>query len=67
MTTSDIKNAGTDANVFVTLYGTKDSSNKIPLKGKGNLFEKGNTDRFIVTTENIGALTKIRYLKYVIE
>ncbi len=38
--TSDIKGAGTDANVCVEMFGTKGSSGPRELSGKGNLFEQ---------------------------
>lgn len=38
--TSDIKGAGTDANVCCEFFGAKGSSGPRELTGKGNLFEK---------------------------
>ena len=58
--TSDVWNAGTDANVFLTLYGNKDSSDKIALTGNGNLFERGKIDSFFVSVDDLGTLNKIR-------
>ena len=41
--TGDIKYAGTDANVFLTLFGSKGQSTKIPLSNsnKKSPFERG--------------------------
>lgn len=59
--TSDIKNAGTDANVFITLYGSKGTSDKLPLTGRqGNLFERGSVNTFPVSVDNIGFINKIK-------
>lgn len=38
--TSDVKGAGTDANVCCEMFGVKGSSGVRELKGKGNLFEQ---------------------------
>ena len=38
--TSDIKGAGTDANVCCELFGVKATSGPRELTGKGNLFEQ---------------------------
>lgn len=51
VTTADIKNAGTDAHIAVTLFGEKGNSGLIKLQksisGKDK-FERGNTDVFEV-------------------
>lgn len=54
-------NAGTDANVTLTLYGNKGTSEQLPLTGRGrNMFERGNVDTFTVTVDDIGLINKIR-------
>nr|KAI8760088.1 lipoxygenase homology domain-containing protein 1-like [Biomphalaria glabrata] len=58
--TSDKKNAGTDANVFMCIYGDKGKSDEIKLDNKGDNFEQGQTDTFRFTTPNLGALYKVR-------
>ena len=58
--TSDIKGAGTDANVFVCMYGDKGKTDEIPLENKGDSFEKGNTDTFRFNTTDIGKPYKLR-------
>ena len=54
--------AGTDANVFLILYGDKGQSGKMRLKQSTNnkdAFEKGKKDIFKIFTANIGEITKI--------
>jgi len=60
VTTGNVRGAGTDANVFVILYGETSDSGKRLLDGPGNNFERGNTDTFSVETVELGKLTKIR-------
>ncbi len=55
-------NAGTDANVHITLFGTKGDSGSVVLKDSQsftNKFERGHTDIFNVETMDIGALKKV--------
>ncbi|XP_067839158.1 lipoxygenase homology domain-containing protein 1-like [Heptranchias perlo] len=61
--TGEKKNAGTDANVFIILFGEKDDTGIVNLKASKthkNKFEKGNIDEFTVEAVDIGALKKIR-------
>ncbi|XP_076613401.1 lipoxygenase homology domain-containing protein 1 [Chaetodon auriga] len=61
--TGDKKYAGTDANVFMILYGTKDDTGIINLKASKthrNKFEQGMTDEFTVEAVDIGTLKKLR-------
>ncbi|XP_076005611.1 lipoxygenase homology domain-containing protein 1 [Genypterus blacodes] len=59
--TGDIKGAGTDANVFITLYGVNGDSGKRPLRQKfRNLFERGRTDRFVLEMLDLGELLRAR-------
>lgn len=47
--TGDVKNAGTDAKVFVQLFGDNGQTDRIPLAtsaGHKNKFERGRTDTF---------------------
>ncbi|XP_033751254.1 lipoxygenase homology domain-containing protein 1-like isoform X2 [Pecten maximus] len=60
VSTSDIKSAGTDANVYMVAYGDKGKSDKVTLSNKGDNFEKGQTDHFKVGMVDIGKLYKIR-------
>jgi hypothetical protein len=58
--TSDVANSGTDANVEMVIYGDKGKTDEIPLKAKGDLFERGKCDKVKVETEDIGEPFKIR-------
>ena len=63
--TSDMRGAGTDANVHIVAYGKNkkgDSikSDEIKLDNKGDNFEAGQTDKFKVEMIDIGKPYKIR-------
>jgi len=59
--TSDIENAGTNAKVFITIFGTKHDSEEIHLPDPDNSkFERGNTDHFDVVLPFLGDLKKVR-------
>eukprot|EP00727_Mastigamoeba_balamuthi_P014270 m51a1_g9466 putative sh2 domain-containing protein (1365) ;mRNA; f:547094-557090 len=55
--TGDVRGAGTDARVYVTLRGTQGTSPRLPLAGGKELFERGRTDTFAVDTDDVGELT----------
>jgi len=44
--TGNVNNAGTDANVYIDLYGTKGNQLDISLDNGGDPFERGAVDRF---------------------
>ncbi|XP_048706971.2 lipoxygenase homology domain-containing protein 1 isoform X4 [Caretta caretta] len=59
--TGSEKGAGTDANVFITIFGINGDSGKRALKQKfRNLFERGKTNRFFLETLELGELKKVR-------
>lgn len=59
--TGDEKGAGTDANVFLTVYGSNGDSGRRQLRQKfRNLFERGRTDRFMLEMLDMGELQKVR-------
>ncbi|KAK5878421.1 hypothetical protein CesoFtcFv8_023828 [Champsocephalus esox] len=59
--TGDVKGAGTDANVFVTLFGEFGVTPKVHLASKSRTaFEKNKTDVFRIKTHNVGAMKKLR-------
>ncbi|XP_066103488.1 lipoxygenase homology domain-containing protein 1 isoform X2 [Saccopteryx bilineata] len=61
VTTGQEPGAGTDANVFVTIYGSNGDTGKRELKQKmRNLFERGSTDHFFLETLDLGELRKVR-------
>ena len=59
--TSNIKDAGTDANVHIQIYGNKGASAQIHLsKENENSFEKGKVDKFDLNLPEIGKPTKVK-------
>nr|XP_020009381.1 lipoxygenase homology domain-containing protein 1-like [Castor canadensis] len=59
VTTGYEPGAGTDANVFVTIFGSNGDTGKRELKQKmRNLFERGSTNRFFLETLELGELRK---------
>ncbi len=65
VTTGELPMAGTDSNVFITLYGKEAASPRTKLKGKSRdndkhpPFHRGKTDTFNITIDDVGPLTKI--------
>jgi len=58
--TGDETNAGTDANVWVQVYGDKGDTGHVQLKKSGmmeNLFERGQTDYFTLEAGDVGKVT----------
>ncbi|MFG2092255.1 PLAT/LH2 domain-containing protein [Streptomyces sp. NPDC048612] len=51
---------GTDANVYITIYGTRGSAGPIRLDNSANNFETGKTDRFTLGLRNLGRLKSIK-------
>lgn len=59
--TGKLENAGTDANVYLILFGSKHESTEQILNSEGvNDFEKGNKDRFEIESVDLGNIEKIR-------
>ncbi|GFR41097.1 hypothetical protein Agub_g1741 [Astrephomene gubernaculifera] len=58
--TSDLRGAGTDSDVFLTIYGPKGDTGERPLDNSANNFERGKTDTFILTGPDVGELERIR-------
>jgi hypothetical protein len=54
------KDAGTDAGVYLTLYGRQGESGERELDNDEQNFEAGKTDVFTLETEDLGAIHKIR-------
>ncbi|XP_050949579.1 lipoxygenase homology domain-containing protein 1 isoform X3 [Labeo rohita] len=58
--TGDEKGAGTDANVFITIFGTNGDSGRRQLTKKfQNLFERGQTNRFILELLDLGDMLRM--------
>ncbi|XP_064633987.1 lipoxygenase homology domain-containing protein 1-like isoform X3 [Lineus longissimus] len=63
--TSNMKNAGTDANVNIVVYGFGKKkevlkSDVVPLKAMGDMFESGQCDKFKISMCEIGTPFKLR-------
>lgn len=59
--TGDKNGAGTDANVFVTIYGKSGQTEKVALKNKSkNSFERNQSDTFTFKAKCVGPMTKLR-------
>ncbi|KAL9973900.1 hypothetical protein ACROYT_G020408 [Oculina patagonica] len=59
VTTADELWAGTDADVFIQIFGKKGNTSAVELTKSGNLFERGDTDEFILVENAVGSLTKV--------
>ena len=57
--TSDIRGAGTDANVSIELFGEASSSGRRPLETSRNNFERGREDTFFIDTVELGELRRV--------
>lgn len=58
--TSDVRGAGTDANVYLVVYGNKGKSDEVWLDNESNNFETAQTDNFKIEITDIGRPYKIR-------
>ena len=58
--TGDRWGAGTDANVYITVYGNKGDSGKRLLSNTGNCFERKQEDNFGFSAVDLGEIQKIR-------
>ncbi|XP_059398613.1 lipoxygenase homology domain-containing protein 1 [Carassius carassius] len=58
--TSEIKGAGTDAQVFLQVYGETGKSDEMKLESKSDSFEQGQCDKFIIEMPDIGKIRKLR-------
>ena len=59
--TGDVRGAGTDANVSITIFGKRGRTPKIQLTNAGaDNFERGQEDVFKIRTNNLDPIQKIR-------
>lgn len=61
--TGDLRSCGTDANVYLIMFGETGNSGELPLKESTtnkDKFERGKTDVFDFTMLSLGKLSKIR-------
>lgn len=60
--TGDVRGAGTDANVFVQIFGAKGDTGKLQLRSAENTknkFERGRTDQFVLEAVDIGKVCSL--------
>ena len=55
-----MRGAGTDANVFVKLFGDNGETEEKKLESSGNNFERGSIDAFAIEAVDLGEITKLR-------
>ncbi|DBA69854.1 TPA: hypothetical protein ACH3X2_012566 [Trebouxia sp. C0005] len=58
--TSDVQDAGTDADVSLVMYGASGESKPLPLKASTSAFASGSVDSFTVQAPEMGPLTHVR-------
>ena len=58
--TGDVKDAGTDCQMTMTLYGNEGATPEISLEKGEEKFERGTVDMFRMELEDIGKLSKLR-------
>ena len=59
--TGDVSGAGTDANVFLQMYGEQGhKSEELQLRNRTDNFERSQVDKFKVEAADIGPLVKVR-------
>ncbi len=58
--TADTSHAGTDANVFIQLFGAKGTTRKVVLDPVGDSFERGHWDTDVLSIRRLGALRAIK-------
>ena len=59
--TGDVRGAGTDANVILTLYGEKGKSDEFKLRNKTDNFERAKVDKFKVGCFHLVILSTKRF------
>ena len=57
--TGDISHAGTDARVYIKMYGTRAISEYIHLDNSEDNHERGKTDSYTISHKNLGSIRKI--------
>ncbi len=56
-----MKGAGTDAQVFLQIYGEKGKSDEIKLENNSDSFEQAQLDKFMVNSGLSAKLSTLRY------
>ncbi|TNN50203.1 Lipoxygenase y domain-containing protein 1 [Liparis tanakae] len=57
--TADVKGSGTDADVFINIFGEFGNTGERRLNNEKNNFEKGTEDKFTIEAPNLGKVRKI--------
>lgn len=57
--TSDVRGAGTDADVYLELHGSKGALGASRLENAANNFERGKRDEFVIKGSDVGEITKL--------
>lgn len=60
--TGDVRGAGTDANVFVVLYGKEGKSEEFWLRSKTDNFERNEVDKFKVAMPKLMLCNSCKHL-----
>ena len=55
--TGDVRGAGTNANVFLVMYGETGKSDQFDLRNKSDNFERGQVDKFKVSQNGVVPLS----------
>ncbi|KAL4225448.1 Lipoxygenase y domain-containing protein 1 [Mactra antiquata] len=58
--TGNVRGAGTDANVYIVLFGENGDSGQKFLDDSNNNFERGKSDQFVIECPCLGRLDRIR-------
>lgn len=61
MVTGDVWAGGTNANVFIQIYGEEGKTELLTLKSRSNNFERGTTNIFKVMTNIFGVFPLVVY------
>jgi len=60
--TGDVSGAGTDANVYIVIFGAKGDTGQLMLRQSAsfkNKFERGKTDVFKIEATDIGTVSRV--------
>ncbi len=60
--TSDVRGAGTDANVSCVILGSRASTPALVLENSKDNFERGQVDCFVVESVDVGCITRLQII-----
>ncbi len=58
--TGNVRDAGTDANVYLELFGDNGSTGDLKIPAKKEDLERGRTDVYTLRAKDVGILHKVR-------